>query len=242
MRKAVLFTLAHWSRIRLVVFDVDGTLYRQRALRLRMTRELLAYSLSRCDFNVVSVLRKYRHIRERLGNEEAENFERMLISETAKQTRNSPEVVRAIAREWIERRPLPHLANCIYRGVPAVFAGLRRRGKCIGILSDYPASDKLAALGLHADHVVSAGDQGVGVLKPHPRGLEAVLAAAGATAGETLVVGDRIDRDGAVAQRAGAWVLIRSSKPVAGWQSFANFDDPPFAPFLAHGGATDFEP
>ena len=29
-----------WASIRLVAFDVDGTLYRQRPLRLRMARDL----------------------------------------------------------------------------------------------------------------------------------------------------------------------------------------------------------
>lgn len=69
---------------------------------------------------------------------------------------------------------------CRYPSLPEFFAGLRRKGKVIGILSDYPATAKLEGLGLAADHVVSAGDKGIGLLKPHPRGLEALIAAAGA--------------------------------------------------------------
>lgn len=33
-----------WDRLHLVVFDVDGTLYRQRPLRLRMARDLLFHT------------------------------------------------------------------------------------------------------------------------------------------------------------------------------------------------------
>jgi FMN phosphatase YigB (HAD superfamily) len=226
------FTPADWNSIRLVVFDMDGTLYRQRLLRLRMARDLLLYTLLKRDRNVVAVLGKYRRIRERLADEEVADFERVLIAETAAATANSPDAVRAILTEWIERRPLPYLAACRYPGLPQLFAGLRRKGKSIGILSDYPAKEKLGALGLAANHIVFAGDEGVGRLKPHPRGLESLIVAARVKAHETVVIGDRVDRDGLVARRAGARVLIRSSKPIEGWQTFSKFDDALFASFL----------
>jgi HAD superfamily hydrolase (TIGR01549 family) len=110
---------------------------------------------------------------------------------------------------------------------------LRRSGKSIGILSDYPAEAKLEALGLTANYVVFAGDEDIGLLKPHPRGLESLIAAAGVKPHQTMVIGDRVDRDGLVARRAGAQALIRSSKPIEGWQTFARFDEALFSPFLA---------
>ena len=55
-----------WDRVHLVVFDVDGTLYRQRPLRLRMARDLLLHTLLKRDPNVIAVLSRYRRIRERL--------------------------------------------------------------------------------------------------------------------------------------------------------------------------------
>lgn len=222
-----------WDRLHLVVFDVDGTLYRQRALRLRMARELLFHTLWKRDLNVIAVLAKYRRIRERLGDEQVADFETALIAETAAATANSTDSVRSIVAEWIDRRPLGYLAACRYPNLSELFAGLRRSGKSIGILSDYPAEAKLEALGLTADHVVFAGDEGVGLLKPHPRGLESLVAAAGVEPHETIVIGDRVDRDGLVARRAGAKALIRSSRPIEGWQTFARFDDALFAPFLA---------
>ena len=226
------FTPADWDNIRLVVFDVDGTLYRQRPLRLRMARDLLFHTLLKRDMNVIAVLAKYRRIRERLADEEVADFERVLIAETAAATANSPDRVRAIITEWIEQKPLPYLAACRYPGLPQLCAGLRRKGKSIGILSDYPAKEKLGALGLAANFVVFAGDEGIGRLKPHPRGLEVLIAAAGVKAPATMVIGDRVDRDGIVARRAGARALIRSPKPIEGWQTFARFDDALFASFL----------
>lgn len=83
-----------------------------------------------------------------------------------------------------------------------------------------------------ADYIVCAGDEGIGLLKPHPRGLEALIAAAGAQPHATVLIGDRAERDGLVARRAGARALIRSSRAIDGLQTFARFDDALFAPFF----------
>ena len=133
----------------------------------------------------------------------------------------------------MEVRPLSYLARCLYPKIPELFEGLRSRAKCIGVLSDYPAKAKLTAMGLTANHVVSASDDGVGVLKPHPRGLERLMVAAQVTANETIVIGDRVDRDGLVAKRVGAQVLIRSSRPVKGYQTFKGYDDEVFTPLFS---------
>ena len=222
-----------WDNVHLVVFDVDGTLYRQRPLRVRMARDILLHTLLKRDLNVIAVLAKYRRIRERLGDEEAIDFETALIALTATATANSPDRVRAIVSEWVEQRPLGYLAACRYPGLSELFAGLRRSGKSIGILSDYPAEAKLEALRLTAHHIVFAGDDGIGLLKPHPRGLASLITAAGVKPHETVVIGDRVDRDGLVARRAGAQALIKSSKPIEGWQTFARFDEALFSPVLA---------
>src|SRR5262245_45890247 len=89
-----------WDSIKLVAFDVDGTLYRRRQLRLRMAGEILIHTLSKWNFEIIAVLRTYRHIRERLGNEEVPNFEHALIAETASATAHSPDAVRAMVAEW----------------------------------------------------------------------------------------------------------------------------------------------
>jgi HAD superfamily hydrolase (TIGR01549 family) len=224
------FTPADWRDIRLVAFDVDGTLYRQRPLRLRMGRDMLIYTVANCDRSAINVVRIYRGIRERLAAEEVVDFERVLIAETAKATSMSIERVQAIVSEWIETRPLRYLRSCLFPGVPQLFAGLNRAGKKIGIFSDYPAKEKLAAMGLAAHHVVAASD--VGLLKPHAKGLQSLMAAARATAQETLFIGDRADRDGVAGKRAGARILIRSPRSIDAFQTFKTFYDPLFDPIV----------
>lgn len=155
-----------------------------------------------------------------------------LIARTINETGCSAKKILAIVTEWIEQRPIRYLTNCRYSGVIELFAGLKRSSKLIGVYSDYPAREKLAALGLAADFVVSAGDAGVRLLKPNPRGLEFLIKEAGATAGTTMLIGDRGERDGVAAMRAGARCLIRSSKPDQNWQTFSRYDDPLFTPLL----------
>ena len=220
--------------MKLVVFDVDGTLYRQRALRLLMLRELLQHCVMTATMKPAQVLSTYRSIREKLGEAEVEGFEALLVARTARQTGCTHATVVSIVSEWMEHRPLRHLASCRYPLLPELFSGLKLRGKIIGVLSDYPARGKVDAIGLVPDYIVAAGDPGVGVLKPHPRGQQVLMAAAGVDPAATVVIGDRPERDGAAAKRAGSAVLIRSSKPIRGWQTFSAFDDPVFAPFLAN--------
>jgi FMN phosphatase YigB (HAD superfamily) len=224
------FTPADWPDIRLVAFDVDGTLYKQLPLRLMMGRDILLHSVAKRDRNAIRVVSAYRRIKERLAVEEVVDFERVLVAETAKATSTSAEKVHEIVAEWIETRPLRYLKSCLFSGVPQLFAGLQRAGKKIGIFSDYPATEKLAAMGLVAHHVVAASD--VGLLKPHARGLLSLMAVARVAAQETLFVGDRADRDGLAGHRAGVRVLIRSSKPIATFQTFRTFYDPLFDPFM----------
>lgn len=221
-----------WQEISFVVFDVDGTLYNQKLMRFRMLREMVNYSFCHFDILFFKILKKYRELREEIGEAEAESFEAVLVDRTAKATGVDQEVIRATVIEWMEKRPLRHIRACRYAAVDEVFAALRRRGKIIGVFSDYPAAEKLAAMGLRADHVIAAGDHDVGILKPHPRGLDVLMQRAGMTPEQTILIGDRPERDGEAARRAGVAALIRSDKPIAGWTVFSRFSDPLFAPLL----------
>jgi len=221
----------NWEAVRLVVFDVDGTLYDQKAMRLRMMRELAGNAIWTRSLIALRVLRAYRHLRETIGGNEIDRFEDVVLARTAAATRADDETVRAIVAEWMQVRPLAHILACRYPHVAELFAALRRQGKRIGIFSDYPAIDKLRAMELSADHIVAAGDADVGMLKPHPRGLEVLMHGAGVGPAETIMIGDRIERDGEAARRAGVLALIRS-RPLDGWLSFSRYSDSVFSPLL----------
>jgi putative hydrolase of the HAD superfamily len=221
-----------WQRVKLVVFDVDGTLYRQRMLRMRVAGDMLLHVIRHCTAEVPSVIRTYRQLRERMGSAEVVGFEARLIGETSRLTGRPRVRVQSIVQEWIDRRPLPHLAVARYPGVLELFAAIKRAGTTIGIFSDYPAHAKLAALGLAADLVKSASDDDMGVLKPNPRGLQLIIRAAGVTAADTIMIGDRPERDGIAARRAGTRCLIRSARACPGWRTFATYRSSIFTPLF----------
>jgi len=223
----------NWDEIRLVVFDVDGTLYDQRGLRFCMLREMLFSAVRSRDVDSIRELRAYRRIREELGESLREDFEKELVSRTAELTGRSEEHVRCTAEEWLEQRPLRHLIRYRYPHLPALFKGLHKHGKRIGIFSDYPARKKLEALELHADIMVCAGDVDVGVLKPHARGLQLLMSRAATDPAQTIMIGDRPERDGLAAQAANVRSLILSRKSIIGWQTFARYDEPLFSSVAA---------
>lgn len=217
----------YWDHIRLVVFDVDGTLYRQKPLRLTMLKLLVGDAIRTRSAQTFRVLADYRRTREHYADARVADFDDKLIAEVAGRAGVDPEIVAGLVEDWIDTRPLAFLRSAMVAGVDDVFARLRTSGRTIGVFSDYPAVRKLAALGLTADHVVAARD--VGIMKPDPSGLQAVMAAAGATPAETVMIGDRVERDVAAAQGCGVKALLRSAAPVSGQRCFADFHDPIFA-------------
>ena len=224
--------LVNWSEIDLVVFDVDGTLYDQRRLRLAMLGQLLAHAWRSRSMDALSTLRTFRHVREALGDTPGPSFLEAQYAQTARLHDKTPEEVRLLATEWIEQRPLSLLADCRYPCVDMLFAGLRQEGKQIAVFSDYPAVDKLAALGLRADSVVCATDPHIARLKPDPAGLLEIMRLAGVVPQRTLMIGDRADRDGAAARQAGANALLRASRPHPRFNTFRSYRDPVFLPVL----------
>lgn len=221
-----------WDDIDLVVFDVDGTLYDQRRLRVAMLGLLLADALHTRSLATLRTLRTFRRVRESLGDAPVNAFMEEQYARTALQHGMKAEDVERLATEWLERKPLPMLGACRYPRVDELFTKLLQWGKQIAVFSDYPASAKLDALGLQASQIVCATDPHIGRLKPDPAGLVAIMRACGASPHRTLMVGDRADRDGEAARRAGTHALIRSARPIPGHLTFRSFDDLVFRPVM----------
>jgi len=213
-----------WDGVRAAIFDVDGTLYDQGRLRRRMALELALHCLRHpSGVAELRILRAFRSLRERLALEPGEGVEARSFERAANVCGVAPERVRDIVERWMQEAPLRHLRECRYAAVDELFAALRRRGIAIGVFSDYPAEAKLGALGLAAEVVRSATDPDVDRLKPDPRGLAVVAARLGAAPETCLVIGDRDDRDGEAARRAGMRFLLRVPREPSSPGHFARF-------------------
>ena len=215
----------NWDSFKLMVFDVDGTLYDQDRLRRRMAGALLRHLICTGRIDTVRILRSYRKWREELAEQESERFEELLLSRLASCYGRSKAQIEALVSDWMEAKPLPYLKAYRRPGVKQLFAELRSAGKTIGILSDYPAQEKLASLELDADIVVSARDPEVDVLKPHPRGILRVMQIAGVAPGATIMIGDRAERDGEMGRRASVRTFVLSNDELSGWACFRSFHE-----------------
>lgn len=222
-----------WAGVKLVVFDLDGTLYEQRPVRLGMAGDLLLHSFKTRSLREFKLVRAYRKLREELAQGGSADFLEDLHATLGASYRLAPQQVAALAEEWLERRPLRRLARARVQGADVLFAALRRGGRRVGVWSDYPVADKLASLGLAADYVCAATDPDILRLKPDPTGLLKILDQAGVAPHEALMIGDRPERDGEAARRAGVPFLLRTNKRVAGHRCAADYRDPQFGALLA---------
>jgi FMN phosphatase YigB (HAD superfamily) len=207
--------------IKAVLFDVDGTLYHQKPLRVCMAAELAAspswlrsVAASR---RLVRVLRTYRQVHEEMRRLDGHDspLADYQIRETASRERVGERDVRAFVGEWMLRRPLKYLRWCRRGGLVDLLQALDRQGVRLGVLSDYPAGEKLAAMGVDRffTQVRCTTDTAVNALKPHPRGFLLACETWGLAQDEVLYVGDRPEVDGAGALAAGLQCALFAPAP-----------------------------
>lgn len=225
-----------WSGIKLVVFDVDGTLYDQWPLRWDMARALIADSIQQRSLDTIRILSTFRRVRESLGDARDADALSEQFRRTARNRGCSEDHVRALVERWIEQEPLSRLRRRRTRGASELFASLRRNGRLIAAWSDYPMESKLSTLGLEADVSVCSSDPAVDRLKPDPTGLRLILDRTATSPDEAIVVGDRFDRDWEAARAISVSTLIRSFRKNERSPTFRDFRDPVFAPILTEAG------
>lgn len=202
-----------WSKVKLVIFDVDGTLYDQSRLRKKMGRRLLSHYLFR-PWNAydLQIIRVFRKERELMNFNPVKNIEEAQYSLCASKIKAPAETVKKVIEKWMYQAPLEYLYGCSYPGIQDFFTSLKKRNKKIAVYSDYPATEKLLALGLNADLVVSSTDKEVDALKPDPAGLTYIMKSLDISAEDCLFIGDRDELDGECARKAGMQYYILSNE------------------------------
>lgn len=182
--------------------DLDGTLYAPVPVKLMIAAELVA-----AGWAAAPVLRRFREEHERVRELELEGDPFALqIARTAEGLGRSEADVEGYVRDWMIERPGRWLAAFRRRPLLAEIEEFRRAGGRTALVSDYPATRKLEALGASSlfDAVVASGEPGgPRRLKPHPDGLLRAATLLSVEPTECLVIGDREDADGAAARAAG---------------------------------------
>ena len=192
----------NFDNLSAVIFDVDGTLYDNKRLPLRL---ILA------DISGVFTLAAERKARKAImGNDygdEAGVFDALF----AKMCEEKKGLTIEKARRWYNERYMPSqvaVLTMYYTPRPCVdelMWNLHERGIKVVLYSDYDyAADKLLALNIDPlwfDVVVSAPE--LGGLKPSKQSAERLLERLSLKAENVLMVGDRDDTDGATARSVG---------------------------------------
>ncbi len=192
--------------------DLDGTLYRQKPVQLAMAAELLLFG-----WGAIKTLRTFRRSHEHLRAETNAGqalalspFQRQLEL-AANALGQEPSEVERVVRHWMFERPLKWVARSKRKSLFRALANYRAGGGKTALVSDYPATGKLQALGAISlfDLVVSNGEPGgPSKLKPHPEGYLSAARRLGVEPARCLVIGDRDDADGAAARAAGMGLCL----------------------------------
>lgn len=192
---------------RLVIFDLDGTLY----AKPHMVWHMLSSAPN--EWRLMWAERKTRkQLRGKwLGDEN--KFYQTYFQTMATYCSLSTDQLQT----WYFEKYMPLMVNVIRKyyktaeWILPLILECKKRGIRLVILSDYGHThEKLEALGIENDlfdWVVSAPE--LGGLKPAPQLISKVTESMGVTNSQCLIIGDRVDTDGLLAKSAGvAFCLV----------------------------------
>jgi HAD superfamily hydrolase (TIGR01549 family) len=177
-----------------------------------MFMDLLRHGGAPGRYERLKILYHFRRMREELAMEAPRDFEEPLFSRLASLTGHPKAVLIDLVEEWVEQKPLIHLKAAMVAGARDFIKTLRENGVDVAVWSDYRVQAKLKTLDITVDHMLTASDDDVNALKPDPTGLCLAMDRAGVGPSATLMVGDRMSRDGVAAAAANVDFLLRSDK------------------------------
>ena len=199
---------------KLVIWDLDGTLYFQKEFRLKMAMVLVRKLLFvPKHWKDILVILKYRSLREVWDpSDSGEDLELRQYAKTGEHLGLTGEEVQGVIQRWMLEEPLLHLKK--YRDEIAVtkIEQLKMQGILTVVYSDYPTRDKLEALGIEVADSFSAMDEEIGCIKPNPKGIEYILKKYSIEKKDAIMIGDRMEKDGEAALNAGIDYLILKRK------------------------------
>ena len=186
------------SSIRVVSWDVDGTLYSTRRMKWHLLMLASASMIRELRWSPVRELKELQDFRKRMESVRFAPANPMLPN---------PDTTRRLQIE--ERWLAPSIARSGSRpGLTDLLRYLRSRVRTQVILSDYEARYKLQCLGLEDYFEAIYVGEHLGFIKPSPVPFIRVLEDLGISAECLLHIGDRPDTDGAGAKAAGCPSLV----------------------------------
>ena len=185
-----------------VAFDLDGTLYPDYRLNLRLLPFLLKHGRFVAAFGKArNQIRREQELDPEFLRQDFFNYQARL---TAVRLNAPPEQVRRNIDAFIYRGFEPHFTKIrLYPHVKELLTELKEKRYKLGLLSDFPPEIKLKNLGIAGFWDAVLGSETVGALKPAPRPFTELASALGCPPENILYVGNSLLYDVAGAQRSG---------------------------------------
>ncbi len=186
---------------RLLIFDLDGTLYNLKKMQLFMSLYLITFYLLRpWRWRELFILLRYRHWRNGLTDSNFSTDDELYQS-FAKTNGLNLEELQCLVETWLLNKPLRLLTYCRYPELQKLFAWCRSSGLELAVFSDYPPTEKLDLLAYRFDYTLYTLNSGG--LKPSPASLLLIAQHFALDQSQCLVIGDMDAKDGLAAASAG---------------------------------------
>jgi len=198
----------NWENLKVLILDVDGTLYNQSKLRKKMLFALFGYYLFRpWQIKDLLILYHFRSEREKKAGYCGTDLENEQYQWCVEKVNVPVEKIKKVVEKWIFEFPNRYLLSCYYPEIPPLLELLKEKNIKTVIYSDYKATQKLDQLKIKADLVLASTDPLVNCLKPNPRALSHIMHAFKVLNTQCLFIGDRDELDGQCAANAGITFL-----------------------------------
>jgi putative hydrolase of the HAD superfamily len=205
------------NMIRAIFFDIDDTLYSSTDLSSKSRRTAIEHMISKgLEMDPEEAYQALLRVVRRYGSNYGYHLDRFFTDELKRPPDYrmiSAAVIAYHHTKFVNMRPYPHAVETIIE--------LRTKDLRLGVITDgLPVKqwEKLVRLGLDDffGTVIISGDESVGLNKPDPKVFEIALEKIGVTAGEAMMVGDKLHTDIDGANRIGmtsVWLRTLRDSP-----------------------------
>jgi FMN phosphatase YigB (HAD superfamily) len=188
-----------WSQVKVVSWDIDGTLYDLKAFMRALKRDLLIRAITFRWFSLIRDLVRLVRFKRHMDNVR-HNCPDFSVGELS----GRDEIGHTM--DALYARLLPSIG--MLPGVNGLLDWFDEQSVPQVIFSDYRPSTKLSALNLDGRFQSIFAGEDLGHLKPSPTVFREIIEQLGISPGELLHIGDRPDTDGAAASEVGFQVAI----------------------------------